>query len=87
LITDDKFQVPSEEQVVLNVPLLLDKEEEVLNKQQGTSRRRRRRSKRDSVLPDRPFRPLRITLYYDPVSIDPLPVSKQVYINVSSGAV
>jgi hypothetical protein len=67
---------------VLNVPLLLDKEEGVSDEQQGS--RGRRRFKRDSVLPDRAFRPLRITLYYDPVSIDPLPVSKQIYINVSS---
>lgn len=81
-ITDIKLQVPSEEQVVLNVPLLLEKEEGASDKHQGS--RGRRRFKRDSVLPDRPFRPLRITLYYDPVSIDPLPVSKQSYINVGS---
>uniref|UniRef100_A0A915CUQ0 Leishmanolysin-like peptidase n=1 Tax=Ditylenchus dipsaci TaxID=166011 RepID=A0A915CUQ0_9BILA len=34
-----------------------------------------------TLLLDREFRPLRIFLYYDPVSIEPLDVDKQIFIN------
>lgn len=87
------YQVPSHDQVVLQVPLVVSTEEAESEDPWTVSsphhhsnkhpvHRHRRRFKRDFV-GNRKFEPLRISLYFDPESIAPLPVSKQVYINSS----
>ena len=69
----------------MNVPLLSNDPQEVDGEEESGERvQSSRRFKRDSVL-EREFRPLRISLYFDPASIDPLPVAKQIFINVRSG--
>ncbi|KAH7693184.1 Protein Y43F4A.1 a, partial [Aphelenchoides avenae] len=62
------YEVPREEDLILNVPL--------------SRSDKRGRFTRD-VTRNRDYKSLRIFLYFDPESIDPLPVSKQVFINSS----
>ncbi|KAI1724691.1 leishmanolysin domain-containing protein [Ditylenchus destructor] len=84
------YQVPDAEQVILNVPLALNDDEAPSNNymeretssQHKHKRRAHARFKRDSVL-GREFQPLRIYLYYDPTSIEPLDIDKQLFINSS----
>uniref|UniRef100_A0A915CUM6 Leishmanolysin-like peptidase n=1 Tax=Ditylenchus dipsaci TaxID=166011 RepID=A0A915CUM6_9BILA len=74
------YQVPSIEQVQLNVPLSLyhhDADEDQQKEAKEIDQVRR------DFVADREFRPLRIFLYYDPVSIEPLDVDKQIFINSS----
>uniref|UniRef100_A0A1I8B1Z4 Uncharacterized protein n=1 Tax=Meloidogyne hapla TaxID=6305 RepID=A0A1I8B1Z4_MELHA len=81
------YKIPDPEELIIGVPVvhISPSSQSPLPlhfPRHHSLRARKKRFRRDMAM-GREFRPLRIKLYFDPVSISPLSPEKQFYINAS----